>query len=1656
MAAARAAEQEPPSPPARSGLRRASTVLTEALSAWLERPDDDSTADLRRDSVLTELMSPRSAAGGRGDRKSLRDRGRTLKEDESPRDYIWKRQLDIMNPGQAWLRREKQDLPPLVSNFRLEVLDGGTIKLLMAIFYVSVGIAFFTKIWSEQTLEINNICGGDAGLSFGDWNSDLCRSPRDRLAYAAGDPIPVKHMDFDTVACPELVSTSVPSGGACMKWEGELAGLSLLNRRVFISFILEATPKEGLTRDLWLTGWAHRVDGAGKPWGKPTLLPPRVNGGVGSEHHHAAMATNDTSKWPAEWTRLNCKDTGFPCDVAIMEEPLLELNHRRYVQILLLNADTVLPLLNTSVLALSSEVEPHINVAFVFFAWHLGLVDLVFRYSGMILALGMLVHIFWHLGCSNFFRVQPNFRLVGSRRAKPWLTEQRWMCSAVLFLLLYLNPLKLPAMMLEAEEGRNVDGPGWTMRDRIFLFCDRNLALYYVNFIRIFEIVILACCREKERAPKMSFRWADRKRAWIYWVALGWFCALLLQDWQRLYADYHNYYHREAGTIAGLTSGDVLSKQSFFTLLLLVWCVGMVYFFFSASSALLKQKYWATRSRQLSFRFFFFLYFWHVIYTFAQATYCWWMFNQGRFVFESLVCTDISTGSTVGDVIANGVFVLVFGFVFGPVVYNQGQLPPDPLTRRSEWIDTPWPAPWVQFLNRAGNSTTYFFFWQSDRARFRMAQEAMPEPASMRSAAQKVAHTIVDGARAATRRAREAGSRHYEAAKTRAHDMAATASRSAGQTVEAARTRFFRLSRWGTHEAGADTSSVVDDCAELPATKSDGVQWKGVTFAGAPDAGGQNKGVCRQNVSFGAVSRIETQGSDATMPATAGMYSAEKPKPLFCLETSVEMLCLSWEVYGGEPGSDHSSEKAGKFFPIDCERHGYTLLEVIRGSVEVKKQAGGGLSLLEVCDKRHDGHILSYRYVSSLNCANEQCPRRNPSLLPPAERPRRSEDLSRGMAYVCRNSSCASQPYMLCARCFKDGHQPGERQDESSAAVGELPKLGGAAARTHVMRGRMAAAAAAVTAGAVGTVRRAYGFVDFARHKAEDFVTAITSQEEEIMDSDLQAIICVGPPLGPLDRGRIVLSFRGTSCFQNVKTDAQFFRDPFDDMIHNQHWLYNLGGLRRMSGIGLPRCHRGFLRAFRTIEPEVLNRLRPIVQDYPNHEILCTGHSLGGALATLMSYSIRIHFPHLMPLCYTYGCPRVGNNAFRAFYDEAVPHTFRIVNQNDIVSTVPLGCCGLMFCHVGREVCVDNKGNLIIEPTFIEEFIGPTKAARTKLGLLKLNRGSFQDHMMGRYLRSLSRVATNLRVHDCFVRMAPDERPAWMRHRLRWRLDGDQRGVCVLCGEQGDDPATVCPESRQYHRALPLWDGWDTDDSENGGDAARPEAEEEAELATVPHGDRQHSFAELGVEEAASVDSGSSGRMSQKSSPASKLGTPTRRHHSVTFSNFSLPRPRRKTRAAAAPARPAGDTAAAAAPPPVASPAHMDEPQVPVRSCDACGKTGIMAWAGRCPGCGHRFAQASARLLRSPSPRRPTARACRVCGYPGLMPWANRCPSCTSEAAASEPQRVVISLQRADQEPAPSLPAPYASDAYPALPQRRPAAPPPLCHSKTVTPGFTV
>jgi len=150
------------------------------------------------------------------------------------------------------------------------------------------------------------------------------------------------------------------------------------------------------------------------------------------------------------------------------------------------------------------------------------------------------------------------------------------------------------------------------------------------------------------------------------------------------------------------------------------------------------------------------------------------------------------------------------------------------------------------------------------------------------------------------------------------------------------------------------------------------------------------------------------------------------------------------------------------------------------------------------------------------------------------------------------------------------------------------------------------------------------------------------------------------------------------------------------------------------------KVHRGFLRAIISLLPKIMRWLDGAQAGRVAKPLLLTGHSLGGALATMAAYFLQQRgYP--IGAVYTFASPRVGNGAWRDAYNSAGlartdlfspddPHpvslceptlsrsrgrgnfarhslrvkTFRLAAAGDLVPLVP----GLLdgYRHVGVEV----------------------------------------------------------------------------------------------------------------------------------------------------------------------------------------------------------------------------------------------------------------------------------------------------------------------------------------------------------------------------------
>lgn len=154
----------------------------------------------------------------------------------------------------------------------------------------------------------------------------------------------------------------------------------------------------------------------------------------------------------------------------------------------------------------------------------------------------------------------------------------------------------------------------------------------------------------------------------------------------------------------------------------------------------------------------------------------------------------------------------------------------------------------------------------------------------------------------------------------------------------------------------------------------------------------------------------------------------------------------------------------------------------------------------------------------------------------------------------------------------------------------------------------------------------------------------------------------------------LIIAFQGT-VVANIYQKTDIFLDMVTCMFCNflpildisQKSLNSLIDEQQIKEIYGGEIHLGFA----LLMEKILSETQFIIKQLNPSKICLTGHSLGGALATLAAYRLREQNSSISYSVYTFGAPRVGDSAFASRYkDYEIPH-FRIENKNDIVPHLP-------------------------------------------------------------------------------------------------------------------------------------------------------------------------------------------------------------------------------------------------------------------------------------------------------------------------------------------------------------------------------------------------
>lgn len=188
--------------------------------------------------------------------------------------------------------------------------------------------------------------------------------------------------------------------------------------------------------------------------------------------------------------------------------------------------------------------------------------------------------------------------------------------------------------------------------------------------------------------------------------------------------------------------------------------------------------------------------------------------------------------------------------------------------------------------------------------------------------------------------------------------------------------------------------------------------------------------------------------------------------------------------------------------------------------------------------------------------------------------------------------------------------------------------------------------------------------------------TSTASEFENTLQTDTTGFVAVDKT-----RKFIVVSFRGSTSVRNWVGNGDIGLAPTD----------------LCSGC---RVHNGFWAAWKEIESTVLTAVKNALAANPGYSVKVTGHSLGGAVATLAAAKLRqTGTPATL---YSYGAPRVGNEATSQFITKQAGGNFRVTHTDDPVPRLPFDWMG--YRHISPEYWITRiDGNAAASDVFVIE-----------------------------------------------------------------------------------------------------------------------------------------------------------------------------------------------------------------------------------------------------------------------------------------------------------------------------------------------------------------
>ncbi|KAL4450178.1 hypothetical protein ABPG77_010847 [Micractinium sp. CCAP 211/92] len=193
--------------------------------------------------------------------------------------------------------------------------------------------------------------------------------------------------------------------------------------------------------------------------------------------------------------------------------------------------------------------------------------------------------------------------------------------------------------------------------------------------------------------------------------------------------------------------------------------------------------------------------------------------------------------------------------------------------------------------------------------------------------------------------------------------------------------------------------------------------------------------------------------------------------------------------------------------------------------------------------------------------------------------------------------------------------------------------------------------------------------------------------------------------------GTAVFAFRGTSNRADMLADIKVLRRQVEFLP------------TQLPGA---KCHLGFLQqalALTSATSPAYNIgcvLADLSDGTAPSRIICCGHSLGGAVASIASVWAALQWPHADVRCFSFGAPKCGNRKFVRALQTLVGMRARVVNNMDPIPSLPPAWVA-RYCHASP-TCHLRGSELVLSP------VPPTLFPRLSL----------RDHQLLQYAKALA------------------------------------------------------------------------------------------------------------------------------------------------------------------------------------------------------------------------------------------------------------------------------------------------------------------------------